>query len=203
MHVMHFAADDIGEFRERLVSLGIDCLPVKAFERDVDTPDGKQMMKALAFSFPQGANPEGLIQVAQHLTAELVLQPRYMHHPNGARAVTESIVCASDPGRYAEKHGQYTATRPKAIDKGWYEVDFGNGSRITIVAPEQVANVVPNGAAPADPALVGFVVAVERLDTVGNLLARNGVSFDSYRGRLVVEAVDACGSAVIFDEIQD
>ena len=55
----------------------------------------EQMMKALAFSFPPQANPEGLIQIAQHLTPELVLQPRFMKHANGATNVFPSPVAIS------------------------------------------------------------------------------------------------------------
>ena len=44
----------------------------------MDTPSGPQMMKAPAFSFPPPGNPEGRVQIAQHLTPELVLQPRFM-----------------------------------------------------------------------------------------------------------------------------
>jgi len=99
MHVMHLGPDDLAELHDRLTARGVTCTGIRPFERNVDTPSGPQMMTALAFSFPPQANPEGLVQIAQHLTPELVLQPRFMQHPNGARRVTESIVCA----RYREE----------------------------------------------------------------------------------------------------
>jgi hypothetical protein len=43
-------------------------------------------MKALAFSFPPQANPEGLVQITQHLTPELVLPCCSRPEPGTARA---------------------------------------------------------------------------------------------------------------------
>jgi catechol 2,3-dioxygenase-like lactoylglutathione lyase family enzyme len=198
MHVMHFGTDDLAGLHDRLTAEGVECTGIKPFERNVDTPDGQQMMKALAFSFPPRANPEGLVQVAQHLTPELVLQPRFMQHPNGARLVTESIVCAADPQEYARKYSCYTGYPARQAD-GHVEVDFGARCRVTVVTPGQVSDIVPGGAAPAEPALVGFTVLVADLDRAAGVLTRNGVPFQAVGPRLVVAPADACGAAVRFE----
>jgi Glyoxalase-like domain len=59
MHVMHFGTDDLVGLHDRLTAEGVTCTGIKPFERNVDTPSGPQMMKALAFSFPPGAQPRG------------------------------------------------------------------------------------------------------------------------------------------------
>ncbi len=64
MHVMHFSSDDLSGLRDRLISQGLECADIKPFERNVNTPEGERLMKALAFSFPHRANPEGLVQMA-------------------------------------------------------------------------------------------------------------------------------------------
>jgi catechol 2,3-dioxygenase-like lactoylglutathione lyase family enzyme len=197
MHVMHFATDDISALHERLTDEGIACTEIKPFERNVDTPSGPQMMKAQAFSFPPPANPEGLVQIAQHLTPELVLQPRFMQHPNGARLVTESTVVTSDPEEFARKYSRYTGYDCRRDGAGFI-VEFGR-SRVTVVTPEQVGNFVPGTVAPADPSLVGFTVLVADLDRVSGLLTRNRVPFQVADGRLAVAAADACGCAVTFE----
>jgi hypothetical protein len=198
MHVMHFGTGDISGLHDRLTARGVTCTGIKPFERNVDTPSGPQTMKALAFSFPPHANPEGLVQIAQHLTPELVLQPRFMRHPNGARLVTESIVCASDPEQYARKYALYTGYDYRRAG-GHFEVDFGTSSRVTVVTPEQAGSIVPGSAAPADPSLVGFTVLVADLDRVADLLTRNVVPFQAAGARLMVAAADACGCAVLFE----
>jgi hypothetical protein len=199
MHVMHFGTDDISGLHDRLTAQDVACTGIKPFERNVDTPGGPQMMKALAFSFPPRANPEGLVQIAQHLTPELVLQPRFMQHPNGARRVTESIVCARDPEEYARKYSLYAGYDYQRTG-GHFEVDFGTGSRVTVVTAERVGSIVPGGTAPADPSLVGFTTLVTDLNRVADLLTRNGVPFQAAGDRLVVAAADACGCAVLFTQ---
>jgi catechol 2,3-dioxygenase-like lactoylglutathione lyase family enzyme len=179
MHVVHFASDDLSGLRERLVSQGVECGEIKPFERNVDTPDGEQLMKALALSFPHRANPEGLVQMAQHLTPELVLRLRFMKHPNGARLVTESIICAADPERYAAKYARYTGCSYKCVD-GHFRVDAGGGARVTVVSPQRVSEIVPGGNAPAEPSMIGFAVAVTDVDGVGELLKKNRVPFREF-----------------------
>ena len=138
------------------------------------------------------------MQIAQHLTPELVLQPRFMKHPNGARLVTESIVCASNPEQYAKKYSRYTGYDYKSAN-GHFEVSFGDKSHVTVVSPEQVGSVVPGSAAPAVPSLVGFTVAVADLSRVCTLLEGKSIPFQEYKGRLIVSAADGCGSAVLFE----
>jgi hypothetical protein len=198
MHVMHFGTDDISGLHDRLTAHGTACTEIRPFERNVDTPGGQQMMKARAFSFPPDAHPEGLVQIAQHLTPELVLQRRFMQHPNGARLVIESIVCTGEPEEYARKYGLYTGASPRRTG-GHFAVDFGARSRVTVVTPEQVHGIVPGSVAPADPSLVGFTVLVADLGHVADLLARNNVPFQTVGARLAVAAADACGCAVLFE----
>jgi len=79
-------------------------------------------------------------------------------------------------------------------------VDFGTGSRVTVVTAERVGSIVPGGTAPADPSLVGLTTLVTDLNRVADLLTRNGVPFHAAGDRLVVAAADACGCAVLFTQ---
>ncbi len=121
-----------------------------------------------------------------------------MKHHNGARLVTESIICAVDPERYASKYSLY-AGRDYTSVNGHFRIDVGAGTRIIVLPPERVGEIVPGGAAPAEPSMVGFTVAVTDMDNVRELLNKNQVSFQEFRGRLVVAAADACGSFVLFE----
>ena len=136
--------------------------------------------------------------MAQHLTPELVLQPRFMKHANGARLVTESIVCACEPERYARKYSRYTNHEYGSVEDH-FTVDIGSRAHISVVTPEQVGELIPGAEAPAVPSLVGFTVAVANLDCARRLLEKNLVRFQEFQGRLVVSAADACGSAVLFE----
>jgi hypothetical protein len=62
-----------------------------------------------------------------------------------------------------------------------------------------LGDIIPNGAAPAEPSMAGFTVAVTDLEDLRDLLKHNHVPFQEFCGRLVVAAADACGSVVLFE----
>ena len=198
LHIMHFGTDDIEAVRERLMQQGTVCSEIARLQRNVDTPDGERTMYAKSIHFPPGSNPEGLIQIAQHVTPELVLQPRYMDQPNGAKNVTEVIVCTTDPARYSAKYERYTGHRGERSGNRWV-VNPGY-SRVVVVAPEQLAEVIPGCEPPAIPFLAGFTVATASLDRTRELLNKNCIPFHENGERLIVRPEDARGCAVLFEK---
>jgi hypothetical protein len=155
------------------------------------------MMQARTLHFPKGDNPEALLQIAQHLTPELVLQPRYMQHRNGATSVTECIVCTTGPSEFAAKYERYTGYTSEQVG-GMYVVNLGF-SRILVLAPEHLGKVVPGCVPPPLPCLVGFTVAVTNLDTTRLVLTENQIPFQEESRRLIIRPEDACGCAVLFE----
>jgi hypothetical protein len=81
LHVLHLGTDDLEIVRARLQCNGLHPSEIRPFQRLVDTLDGPRMMRAKSLHFPPGSNSEALVQIAQHETSELVLQPRFMRHP--------------------------------------------------------------------------------------------------------------------------
>lgn len=198
LHVMHFGTNDIEAVRERLINQGTPCSQIAPFQRNVDTPDGERTMYAKSLHFPYGSNPEALIQIAQHLTPELVLQPRYMNHPNGAKSVTEIIVCVEEPVKYVKKYEKYTGHGSKQL-KNLYIIDLGH-SRVIVTAPAFIGEIIPGCIPPTLPFLAGFTVTTSDLDLVRKLLIDTGVAYLEHEGRLIVLPAEACGSAVLFEK---
>jgi hypothetical protein len=198
LHVMHFNAPDLEAVRTRLEQTGCHPSAIRPFERMVETPDGARLMRARSLSFPAAANPEALLQIAQHDTPELVLQPRFMRHPNGARSISEAIVCVNDPQAVAAKYAAYTAHRVRQ-DDGVTIVDLDT-ARIVVLDPAHVEMVLPDHAPPAVPCLAGFTVTAD-LDVAAGALDQRGVRMQRHGGRILVHARDACGSAVLFERV--
>lgn len=197
LHVLHFGTDDINSVRRRYAFEGIACSEVGLFQRNVETPTGPRMMQAKYLSFPQGGQLPSLTQIAQHVTPELVLQPRYRQHRNGARSVTEVILCASAPASVAALYARYaghavTTTGPMFV------IDLGR-ARLVVVAPEDLNGVIPNARPPTVPYFAGFTVAVDDLARPRAVLKEATVPFAEAGGRLIVGATDAFGSAVLFE----
>ncbi|MBO0993167.1 VOC family protein [Bacillus sp. SD088] len=197
LHVMHFGTDDLEAVRQRLVKQGTPCSDIRPFQRPVNTPEGTQMMKAKSLFFPEASNPEALIQIAQHLTPDLVLQPRYMQHTNGAQTVTEIIVCAPNPLHYADKYRMYTGC--DYVQKGNLHIVELGFSTVIVVAPEHLGEVIPESTPPTLPYLAGFTVATSDLGMPRHVLTENQVSFQEHDDRLIVGSQDACGCAVLFE----
>jgi len=198
LHVLHLGTNDIHSVHDRLERSGLHPTEIRPFQRLVDTTDGPMMMKARSFSSPNGSNPEALLQVAQHETPELVLQPRYMNHPNGAVSITAVIVCVADPDAVAEKYGRYTnqsVERSGALRV----VEFGC-SRIIIVRPNELQAVLPGNVAPTIPFLAGFAVA-SNLDITERALREQEIDFRIHEGRILVNARDGYGAAVLFESV--
>jgi hypothetical protein len=196
LHVMHFDTDDITSVHARLIADGVPVGAVRPFRRNVDTEDGPRSMRASAFGFPPEAHPEALVQIAQHLTPELVFQQRYQRHDNGAVRIDEVTVCGRDPESYARTYGRYTGhgcTRRGDV----YTVDLPT-ARVRVVSPEALPALIPGAVAPAVPSLVGFTVGVDDLVATRALLTGRGVAFDAVDGGVLVGAAEAAGATVTF-----
>jgi hypothetical protein len=98
LHVMHFGTGHIELVRQRFAKQAISCSEIRDFQRNVLTERGEETMKARTISFPAGTHPEGLLQVAQTDTPELIFQPQSMAHRNGAIRLVEHVVCCQNHG---------------------------------------------------------------------------------------------------------
>ena len=114
-------------------------------------------------------------QIAQTLTPELVLQPRYQQHRNGARSIREVILCDSAPEQIAATYAQI-AGHPVERRGDDFAIDLGRG-RLTVVAPDRLGALIPGAVPPALPYLAGFVVTVDDLAQPRAVLRDAGVPF--------------------------
>jgi catechol 2,3-dioxygenase-like lactoylglutathione lyase family enzyme len=196
LHVLHLGTDDLDAVHARYQRQGIPSSAPRPFERQVDTPDGTRLMRARSLAFPDGANPEALVQVAQHLTPELVLQPRFMRHPNGAIALTEVIVCTTEPEEVAARYGRYAGAHAERVGSGLV-LNLGR-SRITLADLVALGEIVPGVVPPVLPFLAGFTVAGD-LHRARQVLRENGVHYQEHEHRLIVPPQEASGCAVLFE----
>src|SRR5580700_8737559 len=151
LHIMHFGTEDVVAVRAQYIRQLQPISEVARLQRVVDTPEGERLMQAQCIYYPLAENPEGLIQVAQHLTPQYVLQPRYMKHPNGAKRLSEVIVCSETPDQNAAKYSRYSDCA--VIRRGeLHIVDLGR-TRIITVDPAGLDKLVPGYVPHATPFL--------------------------------------------------
>ena len=199
LHILHLGADDIEIVRARFQREGIPCSGVAAVQRPVDTPEGERTMKALSMQYAMGANPEALTQVAQHLTPEVALHPHYMRHRNGARALTEVIICDSNPREMAAKYARYAGRQPESV--GALHLVRLPHSRIVAVDPDGLQQMVPGYEPPILPFLAAITIGTSSPAAAREVLRSNRIGTIENGPRFIVGPWDACGCAVIFEEI--
>jgi catechol 2,3-dioxygenase-like lactoylglutathione lyase family enzyme len=200
LHVFHLASPDLDAFRGRLVSEGVACSEVRPFERQVQTEDGVAMMRARSLHFPPDAHPEALVQIAQHLTPELVFQPRYMRHPNGALRITKVFVCVDDPDVVAN---QYRREFGGSVSQsGRARTVTLSAARAVIADVQGMKDLLPECPVPATPCLAGFVVGVASAQVVSDFLRANGLEHRQHCGGVLIPPQEAAGSVVIFEALE-
>jgi len=200
LHVMHFGTDHIELVKERFEEEEIPCSEIKYFQRNVQTAFGEQTMRARTIAFPPRMNPEGLIQVAQHDTPELIFQETAMAHPNGAVGLTELILCCEQPQEYIRKYERLSGHRGLKIAEGHFELDLGH-SKIIVVAPCSLPEVVPGSIPQMLPSMAAFTIVSSDLNVTRQYLDSNGIVYSADKERVIVGPAAAGGCSVLFKNI--
>lgn len=198
-HIICFGTDDAAAVEARLACNGVATTGVIPLQRDVDTPQGVRTARFERLQFDPGATPEGYIQAARHLTPEFIHQPRYMAHPNGATAMTETILVTTEPDELERRYAAYCGG-PAVRDGPRRTFRFRMGSSLSIVALADAPKVLPGSLLPAPPAIAGLAFRVASLDALRARLSAASIRHATIDGgqRLVVPAEEACGAALLF-----
>jgi len=126
-----------------------------------------------------------ILHTAEHLTPEYVHQPRYLEHPNGARAVARVLLVVPDDevAAYEDRYAVITGGEPL--------VDIAGVSDLDAVLPGELPKEPPYFAAHG--------VAVADLAHARRLIERH-VPTTTHDLGFFVSAENACGAAVSFME---
>ena len=197
LHVMHFGTSHIELVRDRFRKQKVSCSEIKNFERNVQTEQGERTMRARTISFPPEMIPEGLLQVAQHDTPELVFQSQYKLHRNGVIALSELVLCCDNPKEYVDKYERIANLSGDRNGDNYFTINLGR-SKIIVIAAEHLAEIVPDFVPPAIPFMAAITVITSDMQLTRNVLLKNGISFTEKSGRIITEAADGGGCAVIF-----
>ena len=105
---------------------------------------------------------EGRIQVLTHHTEHAVWQPRWLTHPNGARALSSLVIAVADVGEAASRFARFTGRAPEPTRSG-QSIQLDRG-RIDLVRREAFAAVLPEVAIPSLPFMGAYGVTAASLD---------------------------------------
>ncbi len=132
-----FATDDVDAVFARLDDLGLAGDPPRAFHRPVEVgPDGDTAnARFRTVTVRSGVFPGGRVYFCHHLTPELVWQPDWQRHPNGATGIAGVVVVSTGAAEEAARFAALIGTEVTAGPYGEAVVDLGS-HRLTVLAPD-------------------------------------------------------------------
>ncbi|MEV6386958.1 VOC family protein [Nocardia xishanensis] len=200
LHGYSFGCADAELTEKRLRAAGLTDSGVLPLQRDVETPAGTATAHFQAVHLDRALTPEGLIHVARHLTPELIHQPRYLEHANGATDLHSVLLVVDDADIEATVARYASILNGEPIVDGPLHVIPLPAGRVEIVAVSAFGDVLPGEPVPALPYMAAQTVAVRDVDATRALVEGNGFTTRDLPGGFFVGADQACGAALAFLE---
>ncbi|MEU4839714.1 VOC family protein [Nocardia testacea] len=198
LRILSFETADAAGSDARLGAAGLPTSGVLDLERPVDTEHGPAVLRARSVHLDPRSTTEGYIGIAQHLTREYVLQPRYLTHPNGALGLSAVLIVAADVeldavvGRYRHVLGVAPETAGPAT------VLTCGTARVEIVPASAAPEMLPGEIAPAPSYLAALTVVVGDIGRARKLVEDAGAETRTTGSGFFVSGRDACGSGLFF-----
>jgi len=196
VHLIAFGTTAADTDHARLVREGFAPQTPVALQRPIATEGGTDTARFSVVRVAPGTMPEGRIQYCQQVTPELVWQPRWLTHANGATALTGVLLCVADPADAAQRYGRYTGLAALSCGSAW-EIETARG-RLVFVDEATLTRTL-GVRAPALPWIAGYSLATRNLAATRDYLQSAGVAVTELSGRLMVALPEALGGLVLFE----
>jgi len=174
IHLAAFAVADAEAAHARLAAAGFAMRPVVYFERPVSTETGSGTAAFTVTRVERGAMAEGRIQILTHRTEDMVWQPRWLDHPNGADALLDLLIAVDDVDEAAARFARFTGRAADTSGEG-RSIRLDRG-RVELTTADGLAALLPDVAIPRLPFMAGYAVRVASIDHVENILRQGGIA---------------------------
>jgi hypothetical protein len=205
LHIVALGSADPDADWRRCTDAGLPCsLPAGASRRiDYGTRHGDARFRW--FMLQPAASPEGLLCLVRNESPGLVFQPEVSRHPNGAEALCEVVVHASDPPAIAARLAITTGIDPRPSGTGAgdaLQFVLDGGAALTLLSPRALHERFGAEAAAHTPPdrFAALQVRVRELRETAARLTQAGVAFARRGPELVVAPASACGAILAFRE---
>jgi hypothetical protein len=177
VHLAAFAVADAVKAHRRLADSGFQMRPLVELQRPVDTGDltGEGLGTA-AFTVARvepSEMPEGRIQMLTHHTENMVWQPRWLSHPNGALGLTSVMIVVADVTEAAARFARFTGRKARTSAFG-QKIDLDRG-RVELVTADAFMQMLPEIPIPSLPFMGAYGIRVKSLAILQDILARGGL----------------------------
>ncbi len=199
LHLAAFAVADAAAAHRRLGEGGFGMQPLVSMQRPVETEAGPDIAAFTIARLVPGQMPEGRIQLLTHRTEHTVWQPRWLHHPNGARALAGINIAVADVDEAAARFARFTG-RPAQACEGGQAIALDRG-RLELVTADAFGRRFPELTIPSLPFMGVCTIAVESLAVTEAVLRQGGIATRRDGAALLVRFPEALGAgAWLFSE---
>ncbi|MGO4405426.1 VOC family protein [Bosea sp. RAF48] len=171
------------------------------FERQGKRPDGSTVRVAFELAFAADTRaPECGFFVCQQLEPQNFWNPEFQQHPNGATALTSAVMLAVEPSVHRGFLTTFSGGAEVLEGNEDYVLALPRG-RIDVLDPEAALGAYQVEPDTTPARFLGFCVAVPSLDAVAERLTAAEIPFVQNEERLFVQAEDAMGCMIAFEQI--
>jgi hypothetical protein len=202
LHLAAFAVADAAGAHRRLDANGFRMRPLAEMQRPVEA-DGRPGTAAFRIArLEPGEMPEGRIQLLTHRTEDMVWQPRWLSHPNGARGLLSVMMVVADVNEAAERFARFAGRAARPTPSG-QSIALDRG-RVDLIGAAAFARMLPEIPAPSLPFIAAYGISVKSLDAVESILVRGGLAMRRLGQSLVAPFPEELGcGAWLFSSADD
>lgn len=183
LHLIAFAVADAKAAQAQLAGNGFRIRPIVELRRPVATASGEATTAFTVARIEEGQMREGRIQYLTHHTESAVWQPRWLAHPNGAKALIDIVVAVSDVDEAAARYVRFLGHEavPTNIGRGIYLERGG----VQLVNAASLTRLLPQVTAPPLPFVAAYAIRVNSLAMAERALQSGGVAAERRQRMLV------------------
>jgi len=173
--------------------MGVSAGPPFRFTRPAVLPDGAEREIGVALAYAEDrAAPDATLFACQRIAADVLFQPAFLEHPNGAVGLSTVPAVADEPARFAAFMAALTGGQPNETAEG-----LDAGGTVLVLTPD--AYSARFGVAPPEPRggllLAAFEVLVADLDRA---VGYAGPTATRHNGNIVVPPGPGLGATLAF-----
>ncbi len=194
VHLAAFAVADAAAAHRRLDASGFAVQPLVNMQRPVETDGAPGTASFTIARLAPGQMPEGRIQILTHHTEEMVWQPRWLAHRNGAIALTSVMIAVADVDEAAERFAGFTG-RSAAPSKDGKRIALDRGC-VELVSSKAFAQLFPELPIPSLPFIGAYGIRIKLLSVLEHMVRSGGLDSRRLGQTLIVRFPDALGQGV-------
>jgi len=190
LHLIAFAVADANAAQAQLAANGFRVRPIVELKRPVAAANGEATAAFTVARIDEGQMREGRIQYLTHHTETAVWQPRWLAHPNSAKALIDIVVAVADVDEAAARYVRFLGHEavPTNMGRGIYLERGG----IQLVNAGSLTRLLPVTAPPL-PFIAGYAIRVDSLAAAERALQSGGVAAERRGGILTAPFPAALG----------